>query len=454
MRAMRLHGIRAAALVLLLTLATPAIGDLDDDIARLKGKDTPARIAAARKLGKSDAPEALTALHEAFQDPKVRANETLFSTVLKAIGRHGNPESVALLKDKPFDGATESTIRTRIYALGNIRSVDAVETLVGMAQKGGPSRRTRRGQAEFPLMADFQVALAVLTGENEGTSKGAWAAWWREAKADFEIDPERPPLPSYLRERWEKFWGESYGDEGPVNPFPQYDFVMEPTKEQVKAAVDELKEARKSKNAALIQAAIYRGMRIVDKKVVLAIRTAARHNKSSRTVVNAAIEALGWMPGKDALKVLHSAYKRSRDLYKFEDYYAGMLKAIGRHGDPSSVDLLIDKPFRGLTMASGRARILGLSRVRTNEAVDALIGAMALGGGDPRGARTGSGQPLMPAARVALMILTGQDHGVSKPAWQKWWRENKKTFEVSPDRPDLPDKERVAWEEYWEESYK
>jgi hypothetical protein len=55
--------------------------------------------------------------------------------------------------------------------------------------------------------------------------------------------------------------------------------------------------------------------------------------------------------------------------------------------------------------------------------------------------------------RVALAILTGEDHGASKEAWQAWWRENRKSFSVPPAPPRIHDDLRSMWESYWGEAY-
>ncbi len=81
--------------------------------------------------------------------------------------------------------------------------------------------------------------------------------------------------------------------------------------------------------------------------------------------------------------------------------------------------------------------------------------AMNLAGGDGRrAAQVGRmSQPFMGAVRMALVVLTGEDKGMSKTAWQNWWRDNKRSFKVSEKRPRLTESMREAWEEYWEEPY-
>ena len=421
----------------------------------LESKDLSVQIAAMEALGSMNNPESVKALHHLYRaHASLQKDEAFFVTLLTEIGRLGDPSSVSLLVNQPFKNATQNTGRARIYGLGNIRTREAVEGLIHGLMLQGPQARGVFGTRQDVLLPDFRTALTVLSGEDQGGDRALWTAWWRNNKKDFEIEADMPVIPAQLEKRWEDFWQMPYPVEQPVHGYPSFAWVMEPTDQQVQDAVADLEEARKSKSSARQLAAIYTNMLIVDPKVVKAIRKTAK--KSGRTVIEAAIDALGWMPDESALKELQSVYRRHRDLYKFENYYARMLKAIGRHSDKSSLKILLDKPLQGLTMASGRARILGVARIREKDAVEGLMKAMNLAGGDGRRPlqMSSGGQPFMGAIRLALVVLTGVDKGTSKTAWQRWWRENKRGFKVSEERPALSESMREAWEEYWEEPYR
>ena len=115
--------------------------------------------------------------------------------------------------------------------------------------------------------------------------------------------------------------------------------------------------------------------------------------------------------------------------------------------------VLIDSPYSGLTIATGQARIFGLGNIRSNDSVEELIKAMRLGGGETRGGRSPTRERFMVDARIALYVLTGVDHGEDKALWQEWWRKNKKTFRIEPERPQVPADVKSTWELYWNQPY-
>jgi hypothetical protein len=168
-----------------------------------------------------------------------------------------------------------------------------------------------------------------------------------------------------------------------------------------------------------------------------------------------AVEMLGWEKDKHALKQLHRMFNRDRSLNKDDEVYSELLKAIGRSGDPSSVDVLTENIFKGgLSYAAGRARILGLANIRTSESVDELFQAMRLGGnGRDRRGGVDARPRFAEDMRLALTVATGEDLGTDKEAWLSWWQKNKKTFKISPKRPSIAPELRARWESYWGESY-
>ena len=55
-----------------------------------------------------------------------------------------------------------------------------------------------------------RLALAVLSGQDLGTSKLPWIDWWRDAKKAFKVAAQHPRIAPELWAAWEEYWGETY----------------------------------------------------------------------------------------------------------------------------------------------------------------------------------------------------------------------------------------------------
>jgi hypothetical protein len=161
------------------------------------------RLATLMTLRWIEHKAALECLERAWEERKRWKDPELDLAVLRGIGQHASPSSVALLARDPFDPSDHACWRARIFGLARIRSRPALEalfTLLG-ATSGAGVRRVQ------PLMADVRVALILMTSVDQGLAPERWERWWRENKKDFRIAPEEPLLPAELREPWDRFWG-------------------------------------------------------------------------------------------------------------------------------------------------------------------------------------------------------------------------------------------------------
>jgi hypothetical protein len=292
----------------------------------------------------------------------------------------------------------------------------------------------------------------VLTGQDLGTSRAAWQKWWGANEKGFEMAAERPAAPSDVVQYWERYWEIPYGPAAEKAAFAAggspYGWIETPTKAQVKEAVDGLKAAYASGKDDEVIAAIEAAAKVNDENVV---RFIAKGMSLREPVQIAAVDALGWMKGKPALRQLHRLYHRDKDLHDREAVFAALLKAIGRHRDKSSLDVLSDSPFKGLTVESGRARILGIANIRETRSLEELVKGLRLAG-EPRRGRT-KDPVFLDDFRLAFTVLTGEDVGIaSREAMDAWWRDHK-GFKVAPDRPPLPPPLQERWERYWGEPY-
>jgi HEAT repeat protein len=437
--------------------------DVIAGVARgLRDRSLAVRRSAVRALGQTQHPDALKALHSLYKsDQGLRKDEALFALLTKEIGRHGDLSSLPVLRDKPFKGLTKEVGRARLMAASRIRSMDVVEAIFEGARKGGGTARGRGGKRFRDsgyagiFWEDFRVAIAVLTGHDPGRDKDEALKWWQDNKKSVTVPEKRPEIPEPLTVRWEEYWQEPYyagRDKPKAEPLgAPHRRTENPDDRTVELAVDGLKEGLKSKDPEERAAAIETFGYVQSDKVSRAVAKALR-DREDRVRLEA-IEALGWATDKDALRQLHRLYQRDKKLRSDETVFTALLKAIGRHGDDSSVKVLIDSPFKGLTIATGQARIYGLGNIRSNDSVEELIKAMRLGGGETRGGRSPANTRFMIDMRVALYVLTGLDHGTSKEVWQGWWRDNKKKFKVSPERPNVPDSIKSDWQTFWNEAY-
>ncbi|MHC4222847.1 MAG: HEAT repeat domain-containing protein [Planctomycetota bacterium] len=444
--------------------AIQAAAGLDDPkvvkeiVMGLKVESDAVQEAAMTALGAMKSKEALEALHDAYRrGTKLHENDKLYSLLLKSIGRHGSPDSIALLKDFKFQYLTIASGRARIMGLGNIRTEESIEALIEMKRKGGGQGR-RRGRVVSGWEGKFRqymvAAITILTGQDFGFSAPDWQAWWRDNKKDLEIEEKRPPVPEKVKNFWEQYWGVAYYEDGeapkPTPLGPPYVQVKYPTKEQVQEAVKELQAAFGGRDQEYQVATIENYAGVVHPDV---IRMISKGLRKPEKVQIAAIDALGWTKHADALKQLHRLYRRDRSLSKKEEAFAHLLKAIGRHGHKTSIKVLMDNVFKGLTLESGKARIMGLGNIREKASVEELIKGMKLAGGNPPRSNR-YGQPrFIDWFRLAMFVLTGEDRGGDKESWDTWWRENKKTFRMSKERPKIGEELQDKWERYWKEPY-
>jgi hypothetical protein len=366
-----------------------------------------------------------------------------------------------VLRDRPFKGLTQEVGRARLMAASRLRSMEVVEALYQAARKGGGTARGRGGKRfrqsgyEGKFWEDFRLAIAVLTGRDPGRDRDEALQWWGNNRDSVTVPEHRPEIPEPMAKRWSEYWGEPYyeGRDPPQpNPVgPPHELTRDPDKETVSAAMEGLREGLRAKDAEARAAAIETYGYVQDDAVFREVGKALR-DRDDRVRLEA-IQALGWAEDKDALRQLHRLYHRDKKLRSDETLFTTLLKAIGRHKDASSVKVLIDSPFDGLTIATGQARIFGLGNIRSKDSVEELVKAMRLGGSEPRGGRTVGRSRFMVDVRVALFILTGVDNGEDKEAWQQWWRKNKKSFRMTPERPDVPDDIKATWETYWNQPY-
>jgi hypothetical protein len=162
------------------------------------------RQAVLEALRRMDHPEALKELHDVYKrDKEIEKDDELFPALLKAIGQHASPGSIAVLSDNPFKAKGSQALEARILGLGRIRDARSVEALFAMMQLVGRGNISAR-------MPDFRLALMALTGVDKGLSRDAWIAWWNDNKKKFEVPKEMPVLPEKMQRRWDYYWGDPH----------------------------------------------------------------------------------------------------------------------------------------------------------------------------------------------------------------------------------------------------
>ena len=212
------------------------------------------------------------------------------------------------------------------------------------------------------------------------------------------------------------------------------------TREEIDAALTDMRAAFATKDDEQIEAALIR-QRLPDPSLIKLVAKGLK-SKNPR-VKQASLESLRWTPHKDALEVLHRTLRRDKVLRRDRELAPVLFKAIGQHGNPKSIELLVDDIFereedRGIT----NARLLALGWIRDNESIDELIELMVE-------TKPVTLAPFMRAFRASLIQLTQKDHGLSVERWRDWWKDSERKFEIA-ERPPLMDRElQDWWDRFW-----
>lgn len=214
-----------------------------------------------------------------------------------------------------------------------------------------------------------------------------------------------------------------------------------PDSDAVKVAVTTLKEAFAQGDAGPRIRAIEGAAGLADPEVVRQLGRGL--GDKDVAVQKAAIEALRFNRHEKACDEL-LARAKSKAAKDDLPLYATLIRAIGQHGDPRSIEILSENPWSAPDAQVIQARILGLGRVRTKEAVKALTDLMEVAGY----ARV---QPFMKDFRLALWSLTGVDQGEARDLWLQWFRENRSNLKIAADAGAEPKELSRRWQVYWAE---
>ena len=178
------------------------------------------------------------------------------------------------------------------------------------------------------------------------------------------------------------------------------------------------------------------------------IKLIARGLKDKEKAVrSASIESLRWLKHPEALDALQESYKKDRTIKKDDALYQEMVKAIGQHGNPKSIELLLDGALAAVPRQVQVARIYSLGNIRDKASIEGLMEIMQRTGRANR--RGGESHPMMGVIRNSLLILTGQDLGNNEKAWADWWKANENKFEISPQPVGIPKAVKRKWDRYW-----
>lgn len=209
---------------------------------------------------------------------------------------------------------------------------------------------------------------------------------------------------------------------------------------RVESAVAALKSAFESGKPPDRAAAIVAQQEVIDPAVIAWFAKGLKD--SDKAVRDAAAQALRFARHADALGALQDALKRERKSGKDEEELIKLTKCMGQHQSATSIPLLLDDPFRHENGRVLEAQVFSLANTRTKRAAEEIVGMM-------RTASREKVQNHMPTFRLALIVITGVDQGVSQDAWTKWWNDNKHKLEIPAQMPALPKEMLDRWNNYW-----
>jgi HEAT repeat protein len=177
----------------------------------LKHKSADVRLAALEAMRFNKHDEAFKRLLS-FGSNKLLENDAEYlAEYIYALGQKANKKAAKLIKnDLVMTSAhDEDVLKARVYALGRIREVDSIDTLLKLSQSGGGGggRGGRRGGRTVKMRVEIQTSLAVLTGVELGNQVLDWTSWWSDNKRSFKMSKAESKIDDRkLQAKWDSLW--------------------------------------------------------------------------------------------------------------------------------------------------------------------------------------------------------------------------------------------------------
>lgn len=197
----------------LLASTVQAVGRTPDkDVAKkvasfLRHKDPFVRMEAVKALRYNEDPSVLAHLLRQKKNKAIIEDPEVGQEYIYALGQHADKKALPILTDDLRTSGPEKDItRAKVISLGRIRETASVEALMSLMTSSRKGNRRRGGGGEMPFANELRTSLAVLTGEDLGTSSSEWQAWWNDSKKKFKVDKEEPTLPRRMQVGWTMQW--------------------------------------------------------------------------------------------------------------------------------------------------------------------------------------------------------------------------------------------------------
>lgn len=167
----------------------------------LKHADPAVRVAALEALRFNLHAAATEVLLKQKASKKVLDEPACCEAYMYALGQKRDKRALPILKDGLVaTGDTNGKVMTaKLYALGRIRDKESCEILMDFLNSA--VLRVEK------YMVEVRLAMAVLTGMDQGPERKDWLRWWDDSKAKLRILAEEPPIPDgAARRKWASLW--------------------------------------------------------------------------------------------------------------------------------------------------------------------------------------------------------------------------------------------------------
>jgi hypothetical protein len=172
----------------------------------LRDKEPEVQHAAIEALRRVGHPDALKELQACARDGQaLRKDPPSQAALLRALGQYGSASSIRILGEELGPEQDARGLQARILGLARIRTRESLERLFEGLKLAG----AQHSEAQLP---DYRLALALLTGTDQGNSVSDWQSWWNAHRAQFKVEAQAPALAPDLERKWKVFWGELEGE--------------------------------------------------------------------------------------------------------------------------------------------------------------------------------------------------------------------------------------------------